>query len=289
MFVSNNGIKAIKALFKQELVDLYTPSEIELILKEFVCKRLNINRSEYILLKDNVFSESDLLYLNSVLKRLKKEEPFQHVLGETEFFGITVKCDSRALIPRPETEELVDWIATDGINTDAQIMDLCSGSGCIALAIKSLRDAARVVASELSDDAIELIEENKKLTKIDIEVVKLDVLNNASYNFYNNEFDIWVANPPYIPHKDKVIMDNNVLNYEPGLALFVANDDPIVFYRLIAENGLKYLKSGGRLYFEMHEDYAKEVKETLKGLGYQNVEVKQDLQGKDRMIKAEKQ
>lgn len=286
MFVANNSLEALKDYFSRELDSIYSLSEIKLIVKSLVVKRLNINNSEYLSLSVDVFSESDLLYFRNAVKALQDNVPFQYVIGDTEFYNIELKCDKRALIPRPETEELVDWIIQSEKSEQNTIVDLCSGSGCIALSIKKANPNWNVIAIEYSKDAISLIQENSHDLNLPIEVIEQDVLQDDAYAFLTDSHDIWVSNPPYIPENDKAFMHDNVLEHEPHMALFVENDDPTVFYREIAKAGNKYLKKGGRLYFEIHENLAKEVVQDLKEQGYSDIEIRKDLQGKDRMIKA---
>lgn len=289
MFVQSNRLSDIKSLYHSRLSSVFSENEITLILKYLTIKRLNLSSIEYINSSINLLSESDLLYFNFALKRLLNNEPFQYVIGDVEFYGLELNCDARALIPRPETEELVDWILS-GLdkNDKLEIADLCSGSGCIALALKSKLPNAEIIAAELSEDAIALIEENCLKTNLHVIPLKMDVLNDASYSsFEENSFDCWVSNPPYIPTKDKQMMSENVLDFEPHMALFVEDNDPLVFYSKMAENAKKYLKNIGFLFFEIHEDYSEEMKSMLELKGFVNIELRKDLQGKARIMRAQ--
>ena len=247
MFVKANTLGEIKHYFNDQLSDLYSSNEIKLIIKELSINRFKINQVDYISSSEMRLSESDLLFYHNALKRLRNQEPFQYVLGETWFYDLNLKIDSRALIPRPETEELVDWIVKDFSQVERPvIMDLCSGSGCIALALKSGLKDSKVVASEYSRDAISLIEENKTRTNLEIQIEEMDVLKSDAYSVFSEEsFDCWVSNPPYIPEQDKALMASNVLEHEPHIALFVDDSDPLIFYREIGLNALKYLKEEG--------------------------------------------
>ena len=289
MFVQANSLEEIKRYFNSELSNLYTESEIKLIIKELTIKRLNISPVDFVLVLRERLSESDLLFYHDALKRLRKQEPFQYILGEVWFYDLNLKIDSRALIPRPETEELVDWIKTDLKNhSQPTIMDLCSGSGCIALALKSLMLESNCSAAEYSEDALSLLRENTKRTNLSLDISKMDVLNEDDYScLVPNSFDCWVSNPPYIPTREKSLMAPNVLKYEPLMALFVADEDPLIFYRVIAEKALVYLKKEGVLYFEINENLTVSMLTLLEGLGFVNIEVRKDLQGKDRMMKAQ--
>lgn len=290
MFVQANTLKAIKRYFNSELSNLYTENEVKLIVKSLTVKRLMISEIEYFLLSDKRLSESDLLFYHGALKRLRNEEPFQYILEEVWFYDLNLKIDSRALIPRPETEELVDWIKTDLKNIPrSKIMDLCSGSGCIALALKSLLPESNITAVEYSEDALSLLRENEKRTNLSLDISSMDVLNEGDYSgFAPNSFDCWVSNPPYIPNKEKSLMAPNVLEHEPLMALFVTDEDPLVFYHSIADKALIYLKDGGSLYYEINENLTASMVILLKRLGFVNIEVRKDLQGKDRMMKAQK-
>lgn len=289
MFVQVNSIKAVKAYFKERLIKRFTESEINFMFKEAVMKRMSFSSSEFLLSNDKLVSESDLLYFRSVVKRLLSNEPFQYISGKTEFFGLEIKTDHRALIPRPETEELVEWI-TESFPKDEklQIVDICTGSGCIALALKSIFKNASVVATDISSDAIGLAKENSTALKLPIELFQIDATNAEDYQELPKvAYDCWVSNPPYIPNSDKLKMEKNVLDFEPHIALFVENDDPLMFYREIGKSAKSHLRKGGLLFFELHEDLAESTVQLMIDLGFIHVELKKDLQRKNRMLKAE--
>jgi release factor glutamine methyltransferase len=288
MFVKHNNLTEIKDYFKSKLPE-FSGSERNSMVRQLAVKRLGVSPSEFLLSDDVLLSESDLLYFRAVVKKLQDNEPFQHIIGELEFYGVVLKSDSRALVPRPETEELVDWILQSvNTNKDQLVLDLCSGSGCIAFALKMASSSSTVKAMEFSDEAIDLIRENAELTRIDIDVVKADVLDSDSYScFEKNTFDVWVSNPPYIPNSDKARMHKNVLDFEPHMALFVEDNDPLLFYREIALNAKEYLKDMGCLFFEINEDFGKEMVELLGALGFVNIELRKDMQGRARMMCAQ--
>jgi len=289
MFLSKNNLPSLKVYFFKELPS-FSSTELHLMLKHLVIKRFNWSDVDFMLKRDILFSESDLLYFRDAVKRLQKNEPFQHIVGEVEFYGLKMKSDRRALIPRPETEELVDWIVADyAQNEKHTILDLCSGSGCIALGLKSVFDKATISCVEWSSEAIDLIQENKKVLDLEVDILRMDVLNEDSYSdFQENSFDVWVSNPPYIPYEDQSMMSKNVLDFEPGMALFVENDAPFVFYEMMPKQAHVFLKEKGNLYFEIHENYGKETIEILEKYNFVNIELRKDLQGRDRMIKAQK-
>ena len=289
MFVSSNRLSDIKAYFHSKLAADFSENEINLMVKYLSIKRLNISSFDFLTSKPILLSESDLLYFNFALKRLLKNEPFQYILGDVEFYGLELNSDVRALIPRPETEELVDWVLSSVVDDQSlKIADLCSGSGCIALALKSKLPQSEIIAAELSIDAIALIEENCLKTKLEIVTQKMDVLNPVDYSiFEKNSFDAWVSNPPYIPNKEKALMAPNVLDFEPHMALFVEDNEPLIFYSVIALEAKKYLKNNGHLLFEIHEELSAEMHEMLLNLGFVNIELRKDLQGKARMMRAQ--
>ena len=293
MFVQTNSIKAIRSYFKNKLAELFSDNEIKLIGNEVVCSRLKISKNDLIGLNDQLFSESDLLYFRSIVKRLLKNEPFQYIIGNTLFYGLEIKCDKRALIPRPETEELVDWIKESFTSTHPKVMaDICTGSGCIALGLKSLYPESFVVAADYSLESLSLARENSSELKLELEVLHFDATNEKDYVQLsvseNLKYDCWVSNTPYIPAQESQIMTDNVLEFEPHMALFVPDHDPLIFYKVISKMAHIYLKSKGCIFFEIHENFPKEVINILEDNNFINIEVRKDLQGKSRMMKAEK-
>lgn len=222
--------------------------------------------------------------LDNAVQRLLKNEPIQHITGNVEFYGLSFKTDHRALIPRPETEELVDWIVRENSKPGLNILDIGTGTGCIAISLAKNMPDANVAAIDVSDEAIALATDNALLNRVEVNFLHQDILEQL----LDKTYDLIVSNPPYIPHNDKINMSANVLNYEPATALFVPDDDPLLFYRRIGELAIQKLSTGGSLYFEIHEAYGHEVRELLMDLGFGTVVLKKDLQGKDRMIKARK-
>lgn len=292
MFVKSNTLQAIKAYFHERLENLFSEHELRLMFHVLCEERLGLSKSDILLGQELRLSESDLLYFRAAVKRLQQNEPFQYIVGKTEFFGLEIYCDNRALIPRPETEELVEWILETSQNTNSKILDLCTGAGCIALALKANLPASEVFALELSEDALKLAQENAISLGLKVNLLQGDALANNELFVLNakhhESFDIWVSNPPYIPFKQKEEMKENVLAFEPHLALFVENDDALLFYRSIADKALVYLKKGAYLFFELNEYYAEETAKLMVHLGYTEVEIKEDLQGKKRMLRARK-
>ena len=224
--------------------------------------------------------------LNSFIEKLKIFTPIQYVLGECEFMGLRFEVDPSVLIPRPETEELVEWILASQNNTNSvSILDIGTGSGCIAVSLKCMLPKAFVTAYDLSNDALALARKNAEINEVTVDFRQQDILQPETEN---GEWDIIVSNPPYIPNAEKVEIQSNVLNFEPHLALFVPDNDPLLFYRKIIEFAAMHLKAGGQLFFEIHRDRGQEVMQLLSEAGFAEIELRKDLSGNDRMLKAEK-
>jgi len=288
MFVTDNTLSSAKKYFFDRLAAIFSSSELKSMWTQIICKRMHWSASDLLLNQGERLSESDLLYVRSFVKGLLNSVPFQYLIGETEFYGLNITCDSRALIPRPETEELVAWIVEAEANPK-RIIDCCTGSGCIALALKSIYSEAMVQALDFSPEALMLSAENAKKLELNIELVHGDVLNfSKEFLSEANDFDIIVSNPPYIPENEKGTMSAHVIEHEPLMALFVEDDDPIIFYKELIKFAEHKLVKGGYLFFELHELFGKEVKEYLQLFGFENVEIRKDLQGKSRMLKAQK-
>ena len=286
MFVKNNSSNVVFEYFYSKLNDIFSQREIRQITKQVILKRCNWDESQWILNKNHTFSESDLLYFRSVLKDLLNGKPFQYILKESYFYNLTLKVDERALIPRPETEELVDLIIKENKEENLKVLDIGTGTGCIPLALKNANNSWEISAFDVDEAAVQLAKENATLNQLAIHIEKLDILNESNWKFCDGEsFDVIVSNPPYILKEEADNMAKHVVEFEPHIALFVEND-PLIFYRKIAEFAKKYLKQGGKLYFEVHENYAKDVYQLLDTYHFKNICIFKDLQGKDRMISA---
>ena len=237
--------------------------------------------------KDNYLSESERGQVRMITERLLRREPIQYVLGTTEFCAMTFRVTPAVLIPRPETEELVEYIYMSERGKKLRILDIGTGSGCIAISLaKKLREAD-VCAVDISDEALGVAKKNAEKNAVAVSFVKADILSGQAEELpFYGETDIIVSNPPYVLQSEKSAMEENVLAYEPSTALFVPDDDPLVFYRAIAELGKKQLTPGGRLYFEINAAYGKETVALLEEHGYKEIILKPDFYGKDRMIKA---
>jgi release factor glutamine methyltransferase len=274
--------------FKKRITELSSSEqEANFVYRALLSDFCDVPFSEVIFVQDKNVSEDQKEQIEKAIERLQKNEPLQHVLGKTEFCELNIICSKHALIPRPETEELVHWILED-FKQDKVLtfLDLCTGTGCIALALKSKFLKSNVEGVDYSMDALNLAELNRKQLNIEIDFYQANLLDEWSPK--SLEFDIWVSNPPYIPQIEIAEMDKRVIDFEPEMALFVPNKTPFIFYERIAEKGQIFLKNNGHLYVEIHENFADEVKAIFRKFGYRNLEIRQDLQGKNRMIKAVK-
>lgn len=228
--------------------------------------------------------------LNKYADELAANKPVQYVLHEAWFAKMKFYVDENVLIPRPETEELVEWIIANCQSSTAgsqQILDIGTGSGCIPIALKKALSTSTIHAIDISEVALQVAKQNAKELNADVTFHLLDILNKEQWK-HLNRFDIIVSNPPYIKQSEAETIKNNVLKYEPPAALFVSDEDPLLFYRTIAAFGLQHLNRGGQLYFEINETSGKEVCKLLEDQGYKNIELRKDMQGKNRMIKAPK-
>ena len=284
MKVPDNKLSSIKRFFLLELEPIV--GEEAKSFFSFLCEAwLGLSRSDLILNPDMEISESEILKFLYGIKDLKKNRPVQYVGGKTWFYGLEIGVEEGVLIPRPETEELVDWIVKTEFNKDAKrIVDIGTGSGCIPLAIKSKLIDAEIIGLDVSNKALKIAKHNANSLSIDVRFQKFDALNWQDFNF-ENKFDIIVSNPPYIPEVDKERMHSNVLDYEPDLALFVPNESPLLFYEAIADFAKENLEKGGAVYFEIHENFGFEVVKILNRKGFDPLVVC-DLQAKERMVRA---
>lgn len=287
MFVSSNQLSAVKKYFQERLQAQFSSTEIKYMFTVVSEERLGISNA-FMVLEDVSLSESDLLFYRSVVKRLEANEPFQQIIGFTEFYGLKIYVSPAVLTPRPETEELVHLIISDFKARKEEvlkILDVCSGSGCIALALKNSFKQATVIGYEKSTEAIQMAAKNAKALSLEVSFVEKDVLNEE---WGIEKSEIIVSNPPYITDSERTLMHQNVLEFEPEMALFVTDENPLVFYRKIGEEALFRLSENGVLYFEINEHLGAETVALLQNIGYTSVELIQDLQGKDRMIRARK-
>lgn len=282
MFVQSNQLIDLLPYFKKKLTAIYTTREIENIFYWICEHRYQLNKIE---IKQAAIrlTETELLEFRAIVKRLEKEEPIQYILGETEFWGLPILVNEHTLIPRPETEELVHLMQQD-LSGNLVVLDIGTGSGCIPIALKKEIPSLTVYALDISAQAIDLAKKSAQLNHVAINFVQKDILTQGLDELVM--FDVICSNPPYVLQSDQAEMNANVLNYEPHLALFVADEEPLLFYKRIAELAQVKLKPNGKLFFEIHENYGQETKKMLEALNFSDIQIFKDLQGKDRMIRA---
>ncbi len=275
--------KSIERIQK-ELAGLYPDTEISSFTSLLIGFITGFSRTEIIVNKYTIFSDEQRDLLNSFIEKLKFYTPIQYVLGDCEFMGLQFKVNPSVLIPRPETEELVEWVLESQNNTNSvSILDIGTGSGCIAISLKCKLPKAFVTAYDVSNDALETARKNAAINNVSVEFQQQDILRP---DFQNGAWDMIVSNPPYIPEEEKVEIQPNVLDFEPHLALFVPNIDPLLFYRKIIDFAAVHLKTSGQLFFEIHRDRGQEVVQLLTEACFAEIELRKDLSGNDRMIKA---
>ncbi|WP_163716342.1 peptide chain release factor N(5)-glutamine methyltransferase [Mangrovibacterium lignilyticum] len=270
---------------RKELKDLYPPEEIESFVRLIFSWLKNYTATDILLKRNDQLNEDDRDKLISIVERLKRQEPIQYILEETEFYGLNFRVSSDVLIPRPETEELVDWIIKDSPAPGARILDVGTGSGCIPISLKKQLEHTIVAACDISPGALKMAQTNATFNQVDVRFFQLDILN-PTRQYLPDKLDILVSNPPYITNSEKKLMQPNVLDFEPHLALFVEDDSPLLFYRALAKFGIQNLKAGGVIYWEINEAFGPACVSLLKQNGYIDIQLRKDLNGKDRMIKA---
>ncbi len=276
-------VKEFKARFDSELSELFPQTEINSFFYLLIEHVLGLQRVDLILDNDRSIPIEKKQELQDALNRLKAQEPIQYILQETEFYGLSFKITKDTLIPRPETEELVDWILSDYKNTDTiSILEIGTGSGCIPISIAKHLPQAKVSSIDISEKALQIATKNAVTNKVSIEFILQDILTTETLS---HTYDIIVSNPPYVRELEKIEIKPNVLDYEPHLALFVENTNPLIFYSKIANLAKKYLKKNGALYFEINQYLGKETTEMLTKEGFTTV-LKKDIFGNDRMTKS---
>ena len=245
----------------------------------------NYSLSDLFLKQDEKLSDKEKSFIIKSLKRLKKYEPIQYVLGRTFFMELPFIVNKNVLIPRPETEELVEWVLNEIKSPKPIVLDIGTGSGCIACTIKKHTIEADVEAWDISQKALNIAKLNAKLNNVKVNFQCVDIFE---YQHDKNQlFDIIISNPPYITEKEKKLIQPNVLNYEPHKALFVPDDKPLLFYEKIGDLSLTALKSGGQLFLEINEMFGQKIINMLKTKGFKNVELRKDISGRDRMVRGD--
>ncbi|MBI9035244.1 MAG: peptide chain release factor N(5)-glutamine methyltransferase [Bacteroidales bacterium] len=291
MVFGTNTVIELKKEFIIELSELYEFEEAASIFFIILEHYAGMKRLDLALNPNSTLDSKQMDLIGVALTQLKQNKPVQQIIGVSHFFNLEFQLSRDVLIPRPETEELVDWILTDismEVNQDFKILDIGTGSGCIPVCLKYTSPNITMHAIDVSEKALEVAGLNAQKHQVDIRFNQLDILNKEERSKMG-AFDIIVSNPPYIKNSEKDLMRKNVLDHEPDIALFVSDEDPLLFYREIAEFALEHLNSKGLLYFEINEAHGQQMIEMLKSKGFTNIILKQDLFGKDRMMKAIRQ
>jgi release factor glutamine methyltransferase len=277
-------IKKIISLIKSELNNYYPPREINSFIYLILHHYFKYSKVQIQLKQEEEINDTIVARIIANIEELKTFKPVQYILGQTEFYNLPFIVAPGVLIPRPETEELVDWIIAENNNQYQNIADIGTGSGCIAISLAKNLPKSFIYALDNSADALSITRRNSKLNHTKIHISYFDILKH--HIPFDERFDIIVSNPPYVTEKEKQLMHPNVLNYEPEEALFVPNDDPLLYYRKIVDFALKHLKKGGKLYFEINENFEKETALLLEEKNFQNIQLKKDINDKYRMIRA---
>ena len=299
------NIKNYRTHFIQELSAIYDSCEAESFFYLILEEKQKLKRIDLALNQELTFSKDEVVLWNSILKQLKKEVPVQYLLGKTSFYGLDFEVNSSVLIPRPETEELVDWIIQSQKlevrsgklkekSKMISILDIGTGSGCIAISLAKNIPNAQVFAIDISEEALATAQKNAIKNQVEVDFIKTDILKTddlkdlpASSFHLPTTFNIIVSNPPYVRELEKQEIKKNVLDNEPHLALFVKDNDALIFYRIIAELAQKKLSPNGELFFEINQYLGPEMIELLETMNFKNIELRKDIYGNDRMIKAE--
>ena len=270
------------------LAPLYGDGEAKAIARLVFEVRFGLSMSDICLGKDTQLSANNQTELKGIADRLLEQEPIQYVLGQADFCGRAFMVNEHVLIPRPETEELCRWITSQGDRHRVRLLDIGTGSGCIAITLAAEMPDAEVTAWDISAEALEVARENAKRTHVHVSFEQVDALNIPHSSFLTSHFSFIISNPPYICNKERACMEANVLEHEPHTALFVPDDDPLLFYRAIAQYGQIALEPGGWLYFEINPLYAQPLCDMLRMMSYHDIELNLDQYGKQRMIRAKR-
>ena len=279
-------VKKYKALFQNELSPFFDAMEIDQFFYLTLEKRYQLKRVDLALNPNFEITVEEEQYWNSVLIQLKTQKPIQYILGETSFYGLTFQVNEYTLIPRPETEELVQWILeTNPTSSEIALLDIGTGTGCIPITLKKNLPKATVFASDVSEKALEVATKNASMNQVDVTFLQNDILATTRLE---QQFDVIVSNPPYVRELEKKEINTNVLQFEPHLALFVADNDALLFYRKIAQLAQEYLQPNGQLFFEINQYLGTEMVALVASYGFTEIELRQDIYGNDRMLRAVK-
>ncbi len=277
-------LKDIQNTFHQELDAIYASEEVDSFFYMLIESYYKVTRLQ--LAMDSEFAIENKNDILNALDLLKNQKPIQYILGETEFYGLPFKVNEQTLIPRPETEELVEWVLKYSAKIkQISILDIGTGSGCIAVSLAKYLPNSKVYALDVSNEALNIAKQNAELNNVNVQFVNADILNSETWDFKDLKFDVIVSNPPYIREQEKKFMKPNVLDYEPHLALFVKDKNPLRFYEAITRFAVDNLEENGMLFFEINEYLGNQMIQLLNDNNFNNIRLKQDMFKKDRMIK----
>jgi release factor glutamine methyltransferase len=291
-------IKDVFLAFQQQLQTVYDSREIEAIALLVLEEIIDMSRTKIKAFPEEEIPADAAEKFQGILQELKTGKPVQYILGSTEFYGLRFLVNPATLIPRPETEELVEWVIgeskklkVDSLKSGVEskklnILDIGTGSGCIAISLKKNLTDAIVTAIDISPEALKTAKQNAVINDVEVEFFEQDILAKVKSEIENSKFDIIVSNPPYVTLEDKLKMHTNVTDFEPHIALFVPKHDPLIFYKAIANFAVDQLAENGRLFFEINENYGKETVELFNSKGFTDIELRQDMSSKNRMVKA---
>ena len=287
MKMSSNLVRDCRKYYASELEKIYGSDEANALIMILLEHYFGIDRVKIALDPELRLSESELLTLHFAVKELLKNKPVQYILGETEFCGMRFFVDENVLIPRPETEELVNQLVSCSVNhhPSFRILDIGTGSGCIAISLAKLLKNSIVTAVDVSEKALKVAKKNAESNGVNVNFIKDDILNPQNPELLDNQFDIIVSNPPYVCESEKSEMRANVLDYEPSTALFVLDSDPLIFYRKILEFAQKSLTPDGEIWFEINEKLGTEMKNLCIEKGFEKVEIIKDFRERDRILR----
>ncbi len=279
-------IQDVKIKYQYHLAKLYEPKEIQSIF-ELIAEDLQFTSTSLILNKDEELTDFQLKYFEQSLVRLEECEPVQYVRGKADFYDMQFIVNQSVLIPRPETEEIVDLIIRENKNCEGKILDIGTGSGCIAISLAKNLTKAQISAIDISKEALQVAQRNSRQNGVQISFFNGDMQDECFMSQFT-DYEIIVSNPPYVCDSEKTEMRKNVLNFEPHTALFVDDSNPLQFYKVLAQFASKHLRNNGKIYCEINETFGNETKQLFEQYGFRNCQIIKDLFGKDRIVKATK-
>lgn len=281
-------LKDILDIYHKELDLIYGKNEVDSFFNLLIEFHFNLKRIQLIVDPNYLLDNEQEQLMFEALSKLKLQKPIQQIIGETEFYDLTFKVNEHTLIPRPETEELVRWIVYDFKSNEEPItiLDIGTGSGCIAVSLAKGLGNSKVTAIDISKEALNIASENASNNKVDVNFIEADVLNSKTFDFEESVFNVIVSNPPYVRNSEKKDMKPNVLNYEPHQALFVENEDALIFYKSISQLALRLLTPKSSIYFEINQYLREDMYNLIQSLGFEDIEIRKDMFDNDRMLKA---